>query len=254
MKCSPPHTDWQEDTVRAQLITYTSHKNMQRCSTLLTRRSLLLVNTLHWPSILECGCGVRNPIRGWSPCTQAQSEVRFRKGLNTGRRTPGWTNQNIFCHTYISFVHMQKNAHKNVCVSPPPILHRCLCSASVLPFRLEVQWVCGASVWVTLSRLLWVQQRPAVVIHVLSNLHLNLLNFHDLIGLKNVKEQDRDHHRATIRHFLCSTAIYCNHMYSIHIKARTISECAVTLRRQLVPINLRMLWKQPLCHWKLDNP
>ena len=33
----------------------------------------------------------------------------------------------------------------------------------------------------------------------------------------------------------------CNHMYSIYIKARMISECAVTLKRQLVPIKFSIL-------------
>lgn len=84
-----------------------------------------------------------------------------------------------------------------------------------LPFSLEVQWVCGASVCVALSCLLWAQQRPAVVLHDTTDFQLKPLNSHHLTGRKYDRNVIRDSHRATIKHYLCSTVVHGNPMYLI---------------------------------------
>lgn len=124
------------------------------------------------------------------------------------------------------------------------------CSQCDLPFNLDIQRVCGASVWVALSSLFWAQQRPAVILHDTTDFQLDPLNSHHLTGRKYVikSNQSQGNHKNII-----STDVYCNHV--AHIKANFFTNLSVFFYlpgSQWFPLTSACCENRGI--WELGNP
>lgn len=126
-----------------------------------------------------------------------------------------------------------------------------------LPFSLEVQGVCWASVWVALSSLLWAQQWPAVFLHDTSDFQLRPFNSHHLTRRKyviksNQKVSQRNH--KTFVQYSCSLKSFVIVLQTLLYCFWFVNMIVYHSGRHWFSITSAYCENQPVETWKLGNP
>lgn len=116
-----------------------------------------------------------------------------------------------------------------------------------LPFSLDIQRVCGASVWLALS-LFWAQQRPVVVLHDASNLQLQLCSSAHHLTVERVSckmKADSVTGRVIKTVYCCRVAVTAaEHLPDVEMWLCTIQ---ITNNTPSTPVQWKSIWIICVC-------